>query len=137
MRRMRLLVTLASLASLACIAPSAHAENRYSFANGCWTLQSSSAPVTGGPFFVKPTDLGSYMLYDKDKHFLSADSNGEITNADDGGPNGDWRVTDGPGGAFKVELPAQGKALGVTDGKLALVEPGAAGLFNLSKATGC
>ena len=102
MRRMRLPVTLALLAALATAAPSAHAATRYSMANDCWTLKASSAAVSAGPFFMKPTDLGSYMLYAKDKTFLSGDSSGQLTNADDGGPDGDWRVVDGAGDAFKV-----------------------------------
>src|SRR3954454_14354177 len=134
---MRYVTTLTALA-LAFAAPSAFAagDARYALANDCWTLQAASAPVSDGPFFLKPTDLGSYMFYDKNKQFLSG-SNGAFTRASDGGPDGDWRVVDTDGGAFKIELPAQGKALGVSDGKLALVEPGNAGAFKLAKADGC
>src|SRR4051812_12025576 len=130
---MRFVITLAALA-LACAAPAAFAagDARYTLANDCWTLKAASAPVSDGPFFLKPTDLGSYMFYDKNKAFLSADSSplaaadSGLTRASDGGPNGDWKVDDAPGGGFKVSLPAQGKALGVSGGKLALVEAGAA-----------
>jgi hypothetical protein len=130
---------IVTVLALAAAAPSAFAsdEARFQLANDCWTLTSASAPVSDGPFFLKPTDLGSYMFYDKNKAFLSSDSDGALTRAGDGGPLGDWTVQDGSGGSFKVLLPAKGKALGVNGGKLALVEPGAAGLFNFTKADGC
>jgi microsomal dipeptidase-like Zn-dependent dipeptidase len=134
---MRHLTTLAVLA-LAIAAPAASAaENRYSLANDCWTLKASSAPVSDGPFFLTPTALGSYMVYDKNRQFLSADSNGAVTRAADAGADADWTVQDASGGGFKVLLEARKKALGVSGGKLALVDPGAAGLFNFDKASGC
>jgi hypothetical protein len=121
------------------VAPSAFAgdDARFALANDCWTLQSASASVSEGPFFLKPTDLGSYMLYDKAGQFLAGDANGGVTRAGDGGPDGDWTVEDAADGAFKVVLPAQSRALGVSGGKLALVDPGSAGLFRFAKATGC
>ena len=136
---MRFVISLTALALLIS-APAAFAaggDARFGLANDCWTLQSASAPVSDGPFFLKPTDLGSYMFFDKNKAFLSADSNGGLKRADDGGPLGDWTVEDASGGAFKVVLPANKKALGVSGGKLALVDPGAAGLFKFDKASGC
>jgi hypothetical protein len=134
---MRRLLTFTFLA-FACTVPAAFAagDARYSLANDCWTLKSASAAVSDGPLFLKPTDLGSYMFYDKNKAFLSG-SGGTLTRASDGGPDGDWTVKDADGGAFKIELPAQGKALGVSGGKLALVDPGSAGLFKFDKASGC
>ena len=135
---MRLVVVTVALV-LASAAPAALADDgaRFGLANDCWTLQSASDPVSDGPFFLKPTDLGSYMFYDKNRAFLTAGSEGELTRASDGGPQGDWRVEDAPGATFKVLLPAQGKALGVSGRRLALVEPGVAGLFKFAKASGC
>src|SRR3954468_17666019 len=131
---MRIVTALTVLALACAAAPAAFAADdaRYSLANDCWTLKSASAPVSDGPFFLKPTDLGSYMFFDKNKAFLSG-SDGSLTRASDGGPDGDWTVQDADGGAFKVMLPAQSKALGVSSGKLALVDPGAAGLFKFQK----
>src|SRR3954464_13000197 len=133
---MRIVVALTALAlACACAAPAAFAagDARYALANDCWTLKSASSPVTDGPFFLKPTDLGSYMFYDKKKTFLNGDSSGTVTRAADGGPDGDWKVEDA-GASFKIQLPSQGKALGVSGGKLALVDPGSAALFNFTKA---
>ena len=73
---MRIVIALTALA-LAGAAPTAFAavDARYALANDCWTLTSASAPVSDGPFFLKPSDLGSYLFYDKNKAFLSG-SNG-------------------------------------------------------------
>src|SRR3954453_22014421 len=109
---MRYVIALTALA-LACVAPAASAagDARFALANDCWTLKSASAPVSDGPFFLKPTDLGSYMFFDKNKAFLSADTSplaaadGGLTRASDGGPDGDWKVDDAAGGAFKITLP--------------------------------
>src|SRR5690348_2334603 len=142
---MRIVTALTALALACAAAPAVFAADdaRYTLANDCWTLKSASAPVSDGPFFLKPTDLGSYMFFDRNKAFLSADSSplaatdGGLTRASDGGPDGDWKVDDAPGGTFKITLPSQGKALGVSGGKLALVDPGAAGTFRFDKAGGC
>src|SRR6478609_5456798 len=118
MRRMRLPVTVALIAGSLSAASLAHADDaRYTLANDCWTLQSTSSSVSDGPFFLKPTDLGSYMFYDKDKQFLSAADTSPLpaiggagtglARAADGGPNGDWTVDDAPGGTFKIMLPAK------------------------------
>jgi hypothetical protein len=159
--RRRLKVTVVTLAALACAAPSAHAagDARYALANDCFALRAqatgkfvvqeaaggwraSGAQATEGePFFLKPTDLGSYMLFGKDKDFLSADSGGKVTTAADGGPLGDWRVDDA-GDAFRIALPAQKRTLAVAGGgdALTLEDPATAGergLFNFVKAGGC
>jgi microsomal dipeptidase-like Zn-dependent dipeptidase len=137
------IVTALTILALACAAPAAFAagDARYSLANDCWTLKSASTSVSDGPFFLKPTDLGSYLFYDKNRSFLSADSGplatGGLTRASDGGPDGDWKVEDASAGTFKITLPSQAKALGVSGGKLALVEPGQAGVFTFDKASGC
>src|SRR4051812_38607536 len=141
---MRYVIALTALA-LACVAPAASAagDARYALANDCWTLKSASAAASDGPFYLKPTDLGSYMFFDRNKAFLGRDSSpvaaagGGLTRASGGGPDGDWTGKDADGGAFKIGLPARGKALGVSGGKLALVDPGSAGLFRFDKASGC
>ena len=70
---MRRAVTLTALV-LACAAPGALAADgdRFALANDCWTLRARSAPVIDGPFFLKPTALGSYMFYDRNRAFLRA-----------------------------------------------------------------
>ncbi|HEU5038774.1 MAG TPA: hypothetical protein VFT70_17335 [Nocardioides sp.] len=45
-----------------------HPQDRYALANGCYTLTPG-----GEPLFFKPTDLGTYLLYDTDRRFVVAD----------------------------------------------------------------
>jgi hypothetical protein len=60
-----------------------HPQNRYALANGCYTLTSG-----GEAFYFKPTDLGSYLIYDTDRAFVTA--GGERADA----PSADtvWRI---------------------------------------------
>ncbi len=44
-----------------------HPQDRYALANGCYTLTRH-----GEPLFFKPTALGSYLLYDASRRFVSA-----------------------------------------------------------------
>jgi hypothetical protein len=44
-----------------------HPQNRYAMANGCYSLTRR-----GEPLFFKPTDLGTYLLYDAHRRFVSA-----------------------------------------------------------------
>lgn len=44
-----------------------HPQTRYALANGCYTLTPQ-----GEPLFFKPTDLGTYLLYDASRRFVSA-----------------------------------------------------------------
>lgn len=44
-----------------------HPQDRYAMANGCYTLTDG-----GEPLFFKPTTLGTYLLYARDRTFVSA-----------------------------------------------------------------
>jgi hypothetical protein len=44
-----------------------HPQSRYAIANGCYSLTRG-----GEALFFKPTDLGTYLLYDADRRFVSA-----------------------------------------------------------------
>src|SRR5688500_4035568 len=103
MLRLRFTLLLALLALLA-IAPAAHAADdaRYAMANDCFALQTADGRTVGpnGPYFMKPTDLGSYMFYGKDKALLSA-SGGAVGTTTDPGPSADWVVV-AEGRAFRI-----------------------------------
>ena len=45
----------------------AHPQSRYAMANGCYSLTRG-----GEPLFFKPTALGTYLLYDAQRRFVSA-----------------------------------------------------------------
>src|SRR6185369_12556608 len=57
-------------------------SNRYGFANGCYSLQDQGnqpiAPASG-PFFMKATTLGEYLIYGVHEDFLSDPGNGTPT----------------------------------------------------------
>lgn len=44
-----------------------HPQDRYALANGCYTLTDGAEPL-----YFKPTDLGSYLIYDTERRFVVA-----------------------------------------------------------------
>src|SRR3954452_6936771 len=94
---------LAALATtLALAAPAVAADDsRYALANGCYALTSNGQSIGPGPFFMKPTALGSYMLYTKDRKFLAKTGAKTVGTADAPGPDADW-VVQGTSGAFTL-----------------------------------
>src|SRR3954451_12081163 len=123
---------LAALATLVLAAPAAAADNsRYALANGCYALTSNGQPVGPGPFFMKPTALGSYMLYTKDRRFLAKTGAKTVGTADAPGPAAEW-VVDGTTGAFT--LSTGGSKLTATGPLLTL---GAGTTFGFTNADGC
>ena len=142
MTRLRPILLATALAALAA-APAARAagdDARYALANDCFALQTAAGKATGpnGPYFMKPTDLGSYMLHGKDKALLAASESG-VTTVTDPGPDADWIVTTA-GGAFRLKPLGQEKVLAASGDGLTLEDPGSAGdraNFKFAKATGC
>ncbi|GAA2139273.1 hypothetical protein GCM10009844_07970 [Nocardioides koreensis] len=65
-----------------------HPQDRYAMANGCYTLTARSEPL-----FFKPTKLGTYLLYDASRRFVSASGD----KAAEPGPDTEWtaRMRDG------------------------------------------
>src|SRR4051794_33797033 len=82
---------------LAAPAMAAGENQRYELANGCYTLTSAGKPIGPGPFFMKPTALGSYMLYTKDKKFLAKTGAATVGTVSTPGPDADWLVEGGSG----------------------------------------
>jgi hypothetical protein len=70
-------------------------ENRFSLANGCFALASNAAeaPPALQRLRLEPTTLGSYMLYDRDGRYLSADGDA-VSPEPTPGPAADWVVED-------------------------------------------
>jgi len=124
-------------------APAALAQGddaRYALAGGCYQLKSNALGrvVAGGDALrMQATQLGQYMFYGPKRDFLTGASDGTVSRASDGGPDGDWRV-DGTTDNFTITLPSLGKALATTPGgDLTLVAPDAAGRFAFAGAQGC
>ncbi|MFL5844957.1 MAG: hypothetical protein ACJ762_09715 [Solirubrobacteraceae bacterium] len=113
-------------------APSASAADtsRYALANGCYSLTAGGDTVAG-PFRMKATDLGSYMLYTEDQQYFARNGAATTTAAAPSG-NADWLV-EGTTGAFTLtvggaKLTANGKTLSFG---------GAGSAFGFAKADGC
>ena len=138
-------------------AAAAQKPDRYAMANACFGLKSLSngkyavkgadgsysatAAAVGGaePFFMKPTELGAYMLYGKAGDFLGG-ADGKVASQPAPDANADWRV-ENSGDGFKLTLPDAGKALAVNgDGALVVVDAAGAGergVFAFDAAQGC
>src|SRR3954449_3923242 len=87
-------------------------DARYALAGGCYQLKSNALGrvVAGGDAFrMQATQLGQYMFYGPKRDFLTGASDGTVSRASDGGPDGDWRV-DGTKDNFTIALPSAGKA---------------------------
>src|SRR2546423_10734810 len=74
------------------------APTRYTLANGCFALQSSSGqPVAGGDHVrMQATTLGSYLLYRPDRTFLAPQGDGSVALDQRPSQAADWRVNDAP-----------------------------------------
>jgi microsomal dipeptidase-like Zn-dependent dipeptidase len=109
-------VGLALLAAALLAAPAQGAETKYSLANGCFDVDGGPA----GPYRMKATALGQYLLYTKDGKYLT--SNGTAAQAaDEPSTAGEWRASE-DGGNVKLD------SLGLSGGPTLTVG---------SRATGC
>ncbi|MFL5846249.1 MAG: Coagulation factor 5/8 type domain-containing protein [Solirubrobacteraceae bacterium] len=79
-----------ALAGLTALAPAAaHGADRYSLANGCYSIAGQPAAQQ---VRMKATALGRYMLYTKDGKFLTAGADGKLAAADAPSPAADFAV---------------------------------------------
>ena len=104
-------------------APAAAADppkNRFDLANRCLDL-------AGEPIYFKPTFLGSYLLYDKDKRLVTAGDGDEVTRGDQVGQTAEWAARRARGGRFHFISSATARPL-TMDGKTR---------FPLEKTRGC
>jgi hypothetical protein len=137
--------------ALAAAPPAAGSDSsadRYDLANGCYTLHSLEAGsyvVKSGdgyalgdrgaaePFFFEPPELGRYLLYDRNREFLSDD----LGAAPEPSAATEW-VVEEQGDAFTVTSVTQDKPLAASvDGRLGLGGPGPAAAYEFVEADGC
>jgi hypothetical protein len=95
-------------------------EDRYAFANGCYSMQ----PGPRGPYFFHATDLGRYLLLGPGGYLAMAD--GSVTTAPAASPDTDW-VVDQTDGGFALRLTSPDRPL-LIDG---------ATRFTFRTASGC
>ena len=125
---------LAALALLSLLAAPTAAQaqagdtSRYELANGCYDLTSAGAKVAG-PFRMKATDLGSYLLYTAGGRYFAKVGNG-VGEATAPSPDADW-VVDGTTGAFTLTT-ASGARLAAGGASF-----GEAGQFGFAEAADC
>src|SRR4051794_13192020 len=142
MRHGRSVWLAAVLAALVVPAVARADDARYALANGCYALTSHGTPVATdvGPFRMKATALGSYMLYGPKQQFLARmQPLGQVGAADAPSDDADWTV-DGTTGAFTLTLAASKQQLATSPTGLTLVPAGTAGdagLFGFAEASGC
>ncbi|HYF28124.1 MAG TPA: Coagulation factor 5/8 type domain-containing protein [Baekduia sp.] len=142
MKRTTTAVLVGSLAALGAPAtgaaaapdPATGADARYALQGGCYVLRAGGRDASG-PLRFQATDLGSYLLYTKDRRFLTAGGDGTVVAAAEPGPSGDWRVRV-EDGAFRLStLGGAGKSLVARGDRLAVA--GAPGAFTVAEADGC
>jgi microsomal dipeptidase-like Zn-dependent dipeptidase len=133
----------------------ARALDRYSLANHCFTLRvrhrqgyvvrTGNGYAAGGTsraaaaFYLKPTRLGAYMLYDSGRGLLAAGSSGRVLRLPHPFPAEEWSVWL-TGGGFRIRSVTAARHLAATrGGKLILEKPGSTAFsrFRFSPAAGC
>lgn len=127
----------------------------YALANRCFALRSPStgryvslsksgayttSPRAAVPLYLKPTSLGTYMLYDRGRG-LMAQSGTELSRTTTPGPLARWRIRAAPQRAFTITSTVDGRELEMTrSGSLALApaqKAGRRGRFTFSARRGC
>ena len=138
--------------------PGATPKTRYDLANGCYALKSvpigkyavrsgdtyaATAASVGDAeaFFMKPTALGKYLFYARDKSMLAA-NNGAVGTVSSPSDAADWTIDTDAAGNFTVFSASAGRPLAVAadTGKLILVNAASAGdpgKFGFDAATNC
>ena len=119
---------------------------RFAMANGCYALTTGGAWVQrtddglaatsrrseAEPFYFKPTDLGTYLLYGKTRDFLAGGD--RVTMAADPGADTEWTVARA-GTRFTLRL-GMDHYLAVGDGRTLVVGTKAA-RFDIAGVPGC
>ncbi len=121
-------------------------RNRYAMANGCFAIGTGDRwvkrvgdhlAVTAGkprkaePFFLKPTDLGSYLLYGTQRDFVSGADG--VSLAAEPSPDTEW-IAARAGQGFTLRL-GKGRFLAVRGDNLAVAGTGTR--FQLEGRNGC
>jgi microsomal dipeptidase-like Zn-dependent dipeptidase len=132
-------------------APSAHAADVYSYANGCYALRdagsgkfvvrdslgyaaSAAGVAAATPFRMQATALGRYMLYGPDTRMPAAGALDTVTPTTTPGPAADWKLSDGGSGLVLTSFDT-GKALKV--GALGRLAQGVPTSWSLVSTSGC
>jgi hypothetical protein len=92
-------------------------SNRYGFANGCYSLQDQGnqpiAPASG-PFFMKATTLGEYLIYGVHEDFLSDPGNGTPTPVATPSTATEWQLNGDLNSGYSLKNKATNNVIQVT-----------------------
>jgi hypothetical protein len=112
----RRVTLLGILCTLLAAAPAAAAPDRYTLANGCWSLEG----IPGAEQVrLQATTLGSYLLYRPDRTFVTADP----APAAQPSPAAVWRVTEAADGMFTFAAPGATRTVRVSPAQGCAVYP--------------
>ncbi len=126
-----------------CFALRSLSTGRYVIASGSASYAARSSSASGAmPFYMKPTGLGTYMLYDKGARLMSVGAGGaRIHRVAGAGPKTEFALravaSGGPG--IAIRSTANGRLLfaRATGGRLALSGGTAPPLFGFVPRSGC
>jgi hypothetical protein len=110
-------VALLVIAVTSGVAEASVPETRYGFANGCYSLQDGNGQLiqaASGPFFMKATTLGEYLLYGVHENFLADEGTGNPTPVAGPSPAAEWRVDGNPGAGYTLTNNGTGNEVPVT-----------------------
>jgi hypothetical protein len=98
---------------LGATAPAASALDRYTLANGCYSLQTPSGqPISGAEKVrMQAVTLGRYLLYRPDHQFVASQSDGSVAPAATPSTAADWRVEGVGSDNFTLTPQSGGRAL--------------------------
>ncbi|HLM32384.1 MAG TPA: Coagulation factor 5/8 type domain-containing protein, partial [Solirubrobacterales bacterium] len=126
-----------------------HATNNGRYVGAAGTgYEATSGRSSAMPFFLEPTSLGRYLLYDRDGRFLSLargapDARGyvHVERSSAPGPTGEWAPKRERGGTFSLRSTSAGRSLtAIPDsGALAVTSSGPERVtsFRFERAGGC
>ena len=128
---------LATLALAGAEAVAAVPKASSALANRCALLRAESG-VSLGRFHLKPTGLGTYMLFDRHRKLLAVGEGNAVTRVEAPGPSAEWRI----GRGYRLTSTANRRMLAVARGtRTPVTVPPASGgprsRFRFPRARGC
>jgi microsomal dipeptidase-like Zn-dependent dipeptidase len=129
-----------------CFAIASRATARFIATSGAGSYRASAARAHAVPFYLEPTGLRTYLLFDRDGQLLGVPTRGgaaSVVRAGTPDPTTEWALTRVRGRDFTINSTADRLQLAVTTDRsrgLTLTSPGRAGarrLFAFASGRGC
>ena len=101
-----LILALITMAFTAGVANASLPPDRYGFANGCYSFENEytgeMVVPASGPFYMKATDLGTYLLYGVHGEFIQDAGNGDPSAASAPSTATEWTLDGSPNTGFTL-----------------------------------